>query len=69
MAGLVDLIITWERLLRELVQARFHGVLILELSGEGDTETTLAKARRGRRYLREISRRISLFNTNRRTAF
>jgi sugar phosphate isomerase/epimerase len=60
-------VIDWERLLRELVQAQFHGALILELSGEGGMEETLAKARRGRQYLREISRRIALSGGAQRT--
>ena len=55
-----DGVIDWEKLLRELVQARFHGALILELSNEQDMEATLAKARRGRQYLRALARRIAL---------
>lgn len=54
-----DGIIDWERLLRDLVQTQFHGALILELSGEVDIETTLAKARRGRQFLRAIARKIA----------
>ena len=63
-----DGVIDWERLLRELVQARFHGAFILELSGETDMEATLAKARRGRQHLRAISRRIAFSSGSERTA-
>lgn len=52
--------IDWELLLRDLVQTQFHGALILELSGESDIEATLAKARRGRQFLRTIARKIAL---------
>ncbi len=52
--------IDWERLLRDLVQTRFHGALILELSSEEDMAATLAKARRGRQYLRMMARKIAL---------
>jgi sugar phosphate isomerase/epimerase len=55
-----DGVIDWERLLCDLVQAQFHGALILELSSEGDMEATLAKARRGRQFLRALARRIAL---------
>jgi sugar phosphate isomerase/epimerase len=55
-----DGVIDWERLLRELVAGRFHGAFILELSGEPEMETTLEKARRGRQFLRAISRKIAL---------
>jgi len=52
--------IDWEKLLRELVQIEFHGALILEMAGQADANVTMANARRGRQYLREISRRIAL---------
>ena len=52
--------IDWEATLRELVEIRFRGGLILEMAGQRDTETTMANARRGRQYLREMSRRIAL---------
>lgn len=55
-----DGMIDWERLLRDLVQTRFHGAFILELSSEPDMATTLAKARRGRQFLRTMSRKIAL---------
>lgn len=53
-------VIDWEKLLRDLVQAQFHGAFILELSSERDMEATLAKARRGRQFLRALARRIAL---------
>ena len=55
-----DGVIDWEKLLRDLVQAQFHGAFILELSSEQDMEATLAKARRGRQFLRALARRIAL---------
>ena len=55
-----DGVIDWERLLRDLVQVRFHGALILELSSAQDMEATLVKARRGRQFLRALARGIAL---------
>jgi len=52
--------IDWERLLAELSQIEFHGGFILELSGAKEPEVVLAEARRARRYLRDISRRLAL---------
>lgn len=52
--------IDWHRLLFELSETGFHGGLILELAGNRDTEAIMADARRARRFLREISRRLSL---------
>lgn len=52
--------IDWENLLHELVQIEFHGALILEMAGEADPTVTMAKVRRGRQYLRKLSRRIAL---------
>jgi len=52
--------IDWNRLLTELSQIEFHGGFILELSGAKEPEVVLAEARRARRYLREISRRLAL---------
>ncbi len=54
--------IDWEVLLRELIGIEFHGALILELAGQPNAEITMANARRGRQYLRGISRRIALGN-------
>jgi sugar phosphate isomerase/epimerase len=52
--------IDWEATLRDLVEIQFRGALILEMAGQPDMETTMANARRGRQYMREISRRIAL---------
>jgi len=52
--------IDWEATLRELVEIEFHGALILEMAGQANVEITMANARRGRQYLREIARRIAL---------
>jgi sugar phosphate isomerase/epimerase len=64
-----DGVIDWEKLLRELVQARFHGAFILELSSAADMDATMGKARRGRQFLRAIARRIALASGPERTAF
>lgn len=45
--------IRWDRLLRHLEHKRFQGTFILEIAGEDSQEATLAKARRGRRFLSE----------------
>jgi len=52
--------IDWLRLLEELSETGFHGAFILELAGNRAIDAILADARRARRYLREISRRLSL---------
>ena len=52
--------IDWPWLLRELVAISFHGALVLELAGAADPAATLANARRGRSFLRGISRRLAL---------
>lgn len=52
--------IDWEMMLRELVEIEFHGALILEMAGQANAEITMANARRGRHYLREVSRRIAV---------
>jgi sugar phosphate isomerase/epimerase len=54
--------IDWENLLHELVQIEFHGALILEMAGQADANVTMTNARRGRQYLRELSRRIALLS-------
>jgi sugar phosphate isomerase/epimerase len=51
--------IDWEALLRELVEIEFRGAFILEMAGHASAEVTMANARRGRQYLREMSRRIA----------
>lgn len=52
--------IDWVLLLKELSETGFHGAFILELAGGPDAENVLKGARRARRYLREISRRLAL---------
>jgi sugar phosphate isomerase/epimerase len=52
--------IDWERFLSDLIEARFRGAFILEMAGNDDPVVTMAKARRGRSYLREIARRLIL---------
>jgi sugar phosphate isomerase/epimerase len=56
--------IDWEKILRELTEVRFHGALILEMGGNDDPALTMTNARRGRQYLREVSRRIALSSTS-----
>lgn len=53
--------IDWAATLRELMEIEFRGALILEMAGQANAEDTLANARRGRQYLREMSRRLTLF--------
>ena len=52
--------IDWLSLLRQFAQANFQGALILEMAGKADAHITMENARRGRSYLREISRRLVL---------
>jgi sugar phosphate isomerase/epimerase len=52
--------IQWDRFLRDLVRVRFRGAFVLEVAGYDDPAVTLANARRGRSYLRDIARRIAL---------
>jgi sugar phosphate isomerase/epimerase len=52
--------IDWNKLLTELSQIEFQGAFILELAGHNGIEAILADARRARRYLRDISRRLAL---------
>ena len=51
--------IDWKQLLRDLVQADFHGAFILELTGESDPNLTMSNARKGRSFLREVARQLS----------
>ncbi len=60
--------IDWEKTLRDLVAIEFHGALILEMAGQANAEITMANARRGRQYLRTVSRRIALSSSSRQTA-
>lgn len=57
--GLVD----WSSLFQQLMAARFQGAFILEMAGTPDAQLTMANARRGRSFLREISRRLALENS------
>ena len=52
--------IDWEKFLRDLIEARFRGTLILEMAGNNDPAVTMTNARRGRSYLRGIARHIAL---------
>ena len=51
--------IDWEAMLRELISIEFRGALMLEMAGQADANVTMANARRGRQYLRDVSRRIA----------
>ena len=52
--------IDWEEFMRDLIEVRFRGALILEMAGHDDPAVTMTNARRGRAYVREIARRIAL---------
>ena len=52
--------IDWGKFLRDLIQVRFRGALILEMAGNDDPAVTMANARRGRSYLRDVARRLAL---------
>jgi sugar phosphate isomerase/epimerase len=52
--------IDWKKFLCDLVEVRFRGTFILEVAGHDDPAITMANARRGRSYLREIARRLAL---------
>lgn len=52
--------IDWKSFLGELVQIGFHGAMILEIAGGDDTETVMARARRGRSAIRELARRLAM---------
>jgi len=52
--------IDWESLLREMGRIGFEGVFILELAGMTEPSITMVNARRGRSFLRQISRRLTL---------
>ena len=52
--------INWPQFLRELVKIDFHGALILELAAASDPRATMANARRGRTFLRQIAKRLSV---------
>lgn len=52
--------IDWQQLLRQMADSRFSGAIILEIAGRDDQQAVLEGARRARRHLRELSRRIDL---------
>jgi sugar phosphate isomerase/epimerase len=52
--------ISWNKFLRDLVEIRFRGAFILEMAGNDDPAVTMANARRGRTFLRDIARRLLL---------
>jgi len=52
--------IDWKQLLRQMAGSGFSGAIILEVAGQDDHQAVLDGARRARRYLREISRRLDL---------
>jgi len=52
--------IDWSYLVETLSQADFRGAIILELAGRSETDHYFAEARKARRFLRELSRRVSL---------
>lgn len=52
--------IQWEKLLVELSQTRFRGAFMLELMGNRPATEVLEDARRGRQFLRNISRNLAL---------
>jgi sugar phosphate isomerase/epimerase len=53
--------IDWGAFLRELVLVGFHGTMILEMAGgPADPQEIMARARRGRAFLRSHARRLAL---------
>lgn len=52
--------IDWRRLLRQMKRIGFGGAIILEIAGQDDSNAVLEGARRARRHLREIARRLDL---------
>ena len=52
--------IDWGAFLRELIQIHFHGTFILEIAGGKEPAEIMARARRGRSFLREHARRLNL---------
>ena len=54
--------IDWTALIKELAAIRFNGAFIMEMAGGGDAEDVMARARRGRSYLRKRARRLALAN-------
>ena len=56
--------IDWQSLLKQISDSDFQGTLILELAGDKDLKRVLARANSGRKYLREISKRLNTLNHN-----
>lgn len=52
--------IAWQPLLEQLSKTDFNGVMILEIAGQGTSESILNNARRGRAFLRGLSHRLAL---------
>jgi sugar phosphate isomerase/epimerase len=52
--------IDWDKFLHDLIEVRFRGAFILEMAGNDDPAVTMANARRGRSYLREIASHLML---------
>jgi sugar phosphate isomerase/epimerase len=52
--------INWNKFLRDLVEIRFRGAFVLEMAGTDDPAVTMANARRGRSYLRDLARLLAL---------
>ena len=59
--------IDWQKFMSDLIEAHFRGALILEMAGNDDPAVTMANARRGRSYLREIARHLVLSAVTKRT--
>lgn len=54
--------INWDSILRQLRQSGFHGPLILELSGDLPPDRVLDDALRAQQTIRQVSRRLRLFD-------
>jgi sugar phosphate isomerase/epimerase len=52
--------IDWEKFMHDLIEIRFRGAFILELAGNKDPGVTMANARRGRTFLRQVARELAL---------
>lgn len=50
--------INWTKFLADLHRLHFAGAIIMEIAGTGDRAQILEGARRGRRYLRDLSHRL-----------
>ena len=55
-----DAKIDWEKFMRDLIEVRFRGAFVLEMAGHDDPAVTMANARRGRSYLRDVARHLAL---------